>query len=396
MTVDVRLAEVHGLSRLALDGVGVTVDLVEQLHAAIAGTVLPLRTASPGRTRGITGLVYRSIRGVTGLVGGAVDLALTPFAGQSVEAAGSGRRSPLRAAINGIVGDHLERSANPLAIPMRLRHRDQALTPSADALGQLIDAPSSRLLIAVHGLCLDHRCWTPPAGDNRVDLPASLAAERGLTPLYLHYNTGRAIDTNGREFAELLEQLSTAWPVPLTELILLGHSMGGLVARSACHHGEQLGHRWTRQVRRVVCLGSPHHGAPLERIGFGLEQLLGASRYSAPFQRLGQIRSTGITDLRHGQIITHSGAGGPPTLPRLPAWAQLHVIAGIKAEQPDSIKARLIGDGLVPIDSALGRHRDPALQLPVAAAHQRVLPATSHIGLLQHPQVLDTLRDWID
>ncbi len=56
------------------------------------------------------------------------------------------------------------------------------------------------------------------------------------------------------------------WPVELEEIALVGHSMGGLVARSACHLGAVRGDRWTRLVRQTVTLGSPHMGAPLEQL----------------------------------------------------------------------------------------------------------------------------------
>ncbi|TVQ41435.1 MAG: alpha/beta hydrolase, partial [Wenzhouxiangella sp.] len=161
-------------------------------------------------------------------------------------------------------------------------------------------------------------------------------------------------------------------------------------------------HEWTRHLRRMIFLGSPHHGSPLERAGYGLERLLGASPYSAPFQRLGRMRSAGITDLRHGRIIEVAGQADHGVYrdsdhrqPLLPGHVELHAIAATRAERADRLAARLIGDGLVPVASALGHHPDPVRHLPIPEQHQRILPATSHIDLLHHPQVLESIEHWL-
>ena len=131
-------------------------------------------------------------------------------------------------------------------------------------------------------------------------------------PVYLHYNSGRHVSENGREFAALLEQLVAGWPVPVDELVIVGHSMGGLVARSACHHAEAQGQAWLASLTKLVCLGTPHHGAPLERGGRWVDVLLGLSPYVAPFARLGKARSAGITDLRFGNLQRRRLAGPRP------------------------------------------------------------------------------------
>ena len=129
------------------------------------------------------------------------------------------------------------------------------------------------------------------------------ARDLGFTPVYLHYNSGLHVSTNGRALAQQLERLVAQWPRPLERLVLLGHSMGGLLARSALYYGTQAGHRWPARLDDLVFLGTPHHGAPLERAGHWVDLVLGATPYAAPFARLGQVRSAGITDLRHGNLM---------------------------------------------------------------------------------------------
>jgi len=74
-----------------------------------------------------------------------------------------------------------------------------------------------------------------------------LRDDLGYSPVFLRYNTGLHVSVNGRTLAEILELLQDQWPVPITELVLIGHSMGGLVARSACHYGAELQHGWGRR-----------------------------------------------------------------------------------------------------------------------------------------------------
>lgn len=396
MTTNLHPSDLQGLSRLAIDGVAGTVGLVEHLHYTIFRVSAPVGRAAHGRTGGITGMVYRSILGVTGLVGGTVEFAFNQFTSDSANRHSAPERERLLAIINGVIGDHLAASANPLAIEMQLRRQGQALSIESGALAAAIDRPSPRLLIAVHGLCLDDLRWTPKTGESAVDIPATLARQLGYTNLCLHYNTGRPIATNGREFAVLLEQLVEQWPVPVEEVVLLGHSMGGLVSRSACHYACDSGHRWPEKLRRMIFLGTPHHGSPLERAGHLLEQALAISPYSAPFNRLGAIRSAGITDLRHGRILdTDFDTDQDISGARMPDHVGLHAIAATRAERADSAASRLFGDGLVPIDSALGRHPDPARHLPIPPEHQHILPATRHVGLLHHPQACQTIHRWL-
>ncbi len=52
----------------------------------------------------------------------------------------------------------------------------------------------------------------------------------------------------------------------------------------------------------MVSIGTPHHGAPLERGSNWLDYAMDLSPYVAPFTRIGKKRSAGITDLGHGSI----------------------------------------------------------------------------------------------
>ncbi len=386
--------DLRGVGRLAIDAVTGVTDLVEAMHRTISGVAPPLGEPLSGPTGGIAGLVYRSVRGATRLVGRGIDSALAAAS----PLLGAAQPMPLRdaavAALNGVYGDHLVRSANPLAIPMALRRNAQPLHLDAETLRRSLPDIGPHLLIAIHGLCMNDRQWLR----NGHDHAAALASAYGYTPLYLHYNSGRHVADNGRELAELIEQLVASWPVPVESLTLLGHSMGGLLARSAVHHAQQQGLAWTGKLRAIAFLGTPHHGAPLERAGNWFDTLLSQSPYSAPFLRLGDSRSAGIKDLRFGHITDATPRGRHRHDTRepvpLPKGVRCFAIAASRG-RADRPLAKLPSDGLVPIASALGQHQDASHSLAIPAAHQWIAHACSHFDLLSRADVYARLHQWL-
>jgi pimeloyl-ACP methyl ester carboxylesterase len=398
------LQALRGTSALAIQAVQGITDLVEEMHGAISGLALPIASKSvkPRKTRGITGLVYRSVRGITGAVGWCVnrglDVAQMPLVSKALAPAAKQLtaklklksaepyRETVRAAANGVLGDTLAVTNNPLAIHMQFRQQGSALQPSSN---------NGKLLILVHGLCMNDLQWLREGHDHG----AMLAQAYGYEPIYLHYNTGRQISQNGANFAQLLEHTLQSWPTPVSELVIVGHSMGGLVTRSACHHALQQKHAWLKHLCKLVTLGTPHAGAPLERAGRGVDYLLGISPYTAPFARLGLVRSAGIMNLRDG-AVTPDGE-----LPAWPKHVKLFALACTKQKAPlekqkrgfaEPLK-RLLGDGLVPVKSALALEDKPTLGLPLKlpASRQAVVYETDHFQMLSSQQVAKHLLRWL-
>jgi hypothetical protein len=393
--IRVRACDLRGISRLAIEATAGLTDLVEAMHHNIARAPGILGAPPAGPTRGITGLVYRSIRGVTRLVGSGIDVVLgqiDPLLGQQSTLPG---REAGQAALNGVLGDYLANSGNPLAIPMGLRRDGQPVR-----LDALSPPPTGKLVVLVHGLCMNDLQWNRQGHNHGT----ALARDLGYTPVFLRYNSGRHISTNGRELADLLETVVKQWPVPLAELAIVGHSMGGLVSRSACHYGRLSGHDWPRHLRKLVFLGTPHHGAPLERGGHWVDILLGLSPYTAPLARLGKIRSAGITDLRHGNLLDEDWAGhdrfaraGDRRRPvPLPEGVRCYALAATLAkEERGNLADRLLGDGLVSVNSALGRHPDPNRTLGFPPARQWVGYGMNHLAVLGRPEAYEQIKQWL-
>ncbi len=368
------LSDLRGVMRLAVEAtVGVT-DVVEKMHHTIQLGHLPLGTSRAEKTDGLTGLVYRGIRGTTRLVGKGLDAGMAPVAALLPEEASNATRDAFVSAINGVSGDHLVETDNPLAIEMSLRYEEQA-------------AVTGKVLLLVHGLCLNDEHWARD-GHNHGE---ALAADLGYSPIYLRYNTGLPVADNGRDLADLLESALQDWPVPVSEFAIVGHSMGGLVARSACHHGSLAGHDWLQHLHKLVSIGTPHHGAPLERGSNWLEYAMDFSPYATPFTRITTKRSAGITDLRHGSI-TDTMQGFVP----LPEGVECYAMAASLSKRQSQAGKKLVGDGLVPVDSALGRHKDPGRTLLFPEQHQWVGFETGHLKLLGDPEVYAQLRKWFE
>ena len=391
-------ADLRGAAQLTTDAVDGLTSLVEAMHARIAS--LPGVPVAPDeRTSGITGLVYKSVRGVTRVVGGSVD-ALLGWLGPTLAAAGVGslpqaEREAVVAALNGVLGDHLAATDNPLAITMAFRHQGKPLVLDRFAMRLRLRDAGPRPLVLLHGRCMSDLQWQR----NGHDQGSALAREAGYTPVYLHYNSGLSISTNGRILAQQMERLLDAWPVPIERMAMIGHSMGGLVARSALHHAVLIQRgalRWPGRVDDLVCLGTPHQGAPLEAAGHGVDVLLSTAPYAAPLARLGKMRSAGINDLRHGNIVNSSGDGTqrPDAVP-LPSGARCYAVAASLGPKGGSLKEHLLGDGLVPVASALGQHREPARRLAFDRERQTVVHATGHLDLLASVEVFDLLRNWL-
>ena len=399
-----KAADLRGVAQLATQATSGVTRIAEGVHQSVWRTMGVPGGKESGQTGGITGLVYQSIQGVTQLVGKGLDglfSKLEPLLKSAVDGnAATPEREAVLAALNGVIGDRLVASGNPLATPMSLRYQGaaldwQALPPMPEATGKIV--------LLIHGLCMNDLQWQSSGATLAGNHGATLAAELGYTPIYVRYNTGLHTSQNAHELSQQLEQLLAHWPTPLDELTVIGHSMGGLVMRGALHYAQADGLRWPGVLKHLVFLGTPHHGAPLERAGNWVDVILGSTPYSAPFAKLGQLRSAGITDLRYGHVLDLDWQGHdrfrrkPDSRQRLPLpeGVACFAVAATLAAKRSALADRLIGDGLVPLHSALGQHDDPQRTLVFAKTSQWIAYRTSHMALLSSPEVSRQMVAWL-
>ncbi|MBL3556012.1 MULTISPECIES: esterase/lipase family protein [Marinobacter] len=287
------------------------------------------------------------------------------------------------AILSGFLGDWLEARDNPLAMPMTLFHGTEPVAPGSPIAG----GPGSTLCISIHGLMELESVWTIPGGDGAHYGSLLAGVNSDITPLTLRYNTGRPIYRNGETLADLLDSLVSQWPVPVSRIILIGHSMGGLLIRSACHHGQCHGYGWLEQLSDCVYIGAPHDGSWLAKGARAVADLM--NRAPRDYLRvLGEVidlRSEGIRNLSRGEVV--SGVNEqPPLLPGTRHYA----VCGLLARDRQHPVNTLFGDALVHESSARGREREGWALTGVAS-----FPGVDHIRLAHHPRVAVQLEEWL-
>jgi pimeloyl-ACP methyl ester carboxylesterase len=410
-TKHLRASDARAVVQLATDAVHSIARVTEGVHQSVWARLGVRNATQAQRTQGLTAWVYKAIHGLTFAVGRGIDTALARLQPTLERLEGSAEGSPEReavlAALNGVMGDHLHQTKSPLATAMTLRFEGQ---PVWDADGRLSHATlqaaqpaQPKVLLLIHGLCMNDLQWNTEHKGRAVNHGETLAQALGCSLLTLRYNTGLHISSNGHELARQLEKLLADWPVPLQEIHVLAHSMGGLVMRSGVHAATLAKMRWPQQLKTIVFLGTPHHGAPLERAGNKVDVILASTPYTAPFSRLAQLRSSGITDLRYGLLLDEDWAGrnrfrrAPDhrTVLPLPEGVACYAVAGTVSTTRGLLAERLVGDGLVPLHSALGQHDDAARSLHFAKTSTFIAYRTGHMALLSSPAVGAQLLKWL-
>lgn len=384
-------SDLQGISQLSVDTVKGITKVVESLHNTISEST-PILGSSKDKTSGLTGAIYKGINAVTHLLGEGLNAVLNKTRGMHGEYSGEHKLSKTREAVasamNGVLGDHFDKGENPLAIIMSFRVGGQRL--DKNQLKQVFNKTESTITILIHGLCMNDLQWTRD-GHNHGEM---LEQELGHTVIYLHYNTGLHVSENGRQLSQLLSDIEVKTDQTIN---ILGHSMGGLVARSACYYAKELNHSWLKALDKMVFLGTPHHGALLAKGGHWADVFLQISPYSAPFAKITKVRSNGLTDLRHGYVIDEDWQEHDERqVLGLPEKVTCYAIATTTSEYNSSkISEKIVGDGLVSINSALGIHKNHKFDLKIAKQNQWTSGNISHMQLLSNEEVYQVIENWL-
>lgn len=398
-----RIREIRGSVRLAGQTFEHLTSRIHEFHRAISDMPFNAMPAVPGvkhgsdGTRvihdGITDGVYSAIKGIGGALFKQADVALKaaernfqPATKTAVAATPPAiARDNVVSALSGLIGDTMAQERNPLRVKLGFYREGHRLLLTAPVLEASYPEASGRLAVFIHGLCCNEHSWRlyaeqhAPYGDQLAGL--------GYTPLYLRYNTGLHISLNGRTLARAIDKLAAHWPVPVTELVLIGHSMGGLVARSAAYKAAKSNMAWPSKVSHILCLGTPHTGAPLEQFVHAATPVLEAFPLSRPLAKVLAVRSEGIRDLRHGFVADEHwkkrtaeerNADARTEIPRL-ATVKYHFIGSSIGIDEHHWLGKAIGDGLVKLPSSTARE--------LADADTATLYSAHHMQLLNHPAI---------
>jgi len=393
-----RDGRLKGVTRVVFGAIIEMTNVVESMHQSVVTMGGLLGDADRGRTSGLTGMVYGSIRGLVSLLekGTAADF-LSSAADEGIDEASPGGEAWI-AALNGVVGDYLEETDNSLAIRMGLRHDGKAIALGDPLFREAVNEADGRILLMVHGSSANDLQWERDGHDHG----AAVAERLGYLPVYLRYNSGLHISQNGERLAALLEEFIDEVE-EVDEIAIVAHSMGGLVSRSACHYAEQHGHRWRSCLRDMVFLATPHHGALLERVGNRVHDLLRITAYSAPIAMLANVRSAGVTDLRYGNLLDEDWRGadrfewstdGRTPVP-LPEGVDCFAVGATLGQSGGRVADGVVGDGLVQLDSALGQHERSEMTLDFPESHKLVVRRTGHLDILGDPDVTEAIVEWL-
>jgi len=413
----------RGLKALVHDAVDVTTDLVGVGHEsaarsarAVTDRIEPLRVPAAIvddvrrlSTNGLLGTIKVVNRVVEKVTDVALDLATdSPETDEAKIVPAVSMRSDETTTgawisdasiglLNAAVGDHLSARDNGLDMSMLFRVADHYVNLAPPAISAALPEPSPRVAFFVHGLGTTEWSWCLAAeqyhGDPTTHFGSLLERDLGVTPVFLRYNTGRRVPDNGRLLAQELQRFVDAYPVPIEELTLIGHSMGGLVLRSACHYGDDDGMPWTGLVRRLFCLGSPHAGAPLAKLGHVVGDVLESIDLPGT-QITGRIisgRSAGIKDLRHGDVVDEDWLEANPDVTEdttlLPHASHYFMSATITSD-PEHVVGHLVGDLMVRRPSAEG----PELCESHFDIETFRYGGVMHHQLQNHPAVYEVIR----
>lgn len=404
---DERRREVRALSELGLTELSKASSGVHDTHRAISdrvfsvlrrplgATVAPVQTIHDAITDGVYKVVSSQLTLAGQAAGQIADLPLSSTVSETTSGA------TVIGVVQGLIGDELDGRQSVLAEDnLSIRVAGRAVAPTADDLAAAFPRATGRIAIYVHGLVETEHAW-------RVGQKDSAPYEHhlwtaGVTSVFIRYNTGRHISTNGQDLTEVLDDLVRCWPVPVDDVVLIGHSMGGLVLRSAVHYAGKAGHGWIRKVRVTVSLGTPHHGAPLENLAHYASAALARVPETNAFGRLLRRRSAGIRDLRGASLLDGDWVGDDPdklgevltaTVPLLPG-ADHYAVAATLTRDPRHPVSRVLGDGLVLHRSADGR--DDERPIGFHPDNRLHLGGVTHFSLLNHPVIAERLLAWID
>ncbi|MBD0322431.1 MAG: alpha/beta fold hydrolase [Aldersonia sp.] len=399
-------SETSALTRLALVELGGAVDGIGSIHRAVSDRIFAgVRLGVGPSVRPIkrvhdtiTDVVYRTVSGSAKAGGEAAGYLLDAGYTETIRPSDTLRGGSWLAVLQGLRGDALEQERSPLATPISIRVDGKSIAPESAALAQAFPTATGRVVVFLHGLMESERAWRlggrPTYGER-------LARDLDATAVEIRYNTGRHISDNGASLSELLGELVRNWPVEVDQLALVGHSMGGLVSRSATYQAALADEFWVRRVHHIVCLGSPHYGAPLEQLVHYASAALQVLPESRPLGKLLRRRSSGIRDLRHGSLVDEDWrdrdadalfAAACREVPLLDGAMHCFVSAAIVASERNPL-GRLVGDGLVLTPSASGRTRRKRIGFREEDGVH--VPSANHFTLLNNDVVYERLRGWL-
>jgi hypothetical protein len=299
--------------------------------------------------------------------------------------------------INGLHGDSMDEKGHQALVKMSFRYksRDIEISQIKDYIN--LSENKGKLIILIHGLMNDDNIWHSNPEDLIQRMGSFLEKQNKANILYLRYNTGRHISQNGQDFSLLIQNLLDFYRKDITEIVIMAHSMGGLVTRSACYYAGKLDHNWISILKKVFLIGVPNEGSYVARIAHMTQYFM---RKIDPTDndkvaKFFEIRSNGIKDLSFGFLIDEDWQNTDYENKKVVKATKIlplknveyFLIAGIVSDEKSKKKIfNFFGDGLVEKKSALSNlFKENEMQSGLV--NFKLFENENHLALLESKEV---------
>jgi pimeloyl-ACP methyl ester carboxylesterase len=311
--------------------------------------------------------------------------------------------------LNGLHGDSMAAKGNRALVHMSFRHQSRDI--SVEKLKEVYDfaTHSGNVIIMVHGLMNDESIWQSEPIDTVQRLGSALEKKPKATVLYLRYNTGLHISENGRSLSDLIQKFVETYQSEIKKLVIISHSMGGLVSRSACYYAGIQNQNWTELLKKVFLIGVPNEGSYLARVAYMTQYFF---RKLDPSEKdtvakFFDVRSNGIKDLSFGYLVDEDWQNKKDGIEKNIQATKIYplqnldyyLIAGTVSEEKNKNRVfTFFGDGLVEKKSALS---DLFITNSMISGkvNMKLFPNENHLTLLESKEVAEFVKTglgWTD
>ncbi len=310
------------------------------------------------------------------------------FSGDLLKNARTKTEEKLLPVLNGIAGDVLEENMDARAIKMSFRFDYEDV--GIEELSKFYDFEDKKpVCILIHGLFGDEYMWKKLPDEKKNKIGDILEKQLDANILYLRYNTGLHISENGRSLSNLLERFVKQYRSG--NIHLIGHSMGGLLIRSAGYYADIQQQEWNRKVKNIFLIGVPNEGSYVAQIAEFVNKVFRKVDISKDelVSKFLDIRSNGIKDLAYAYLTDEDwlNAKEKPeqkTRVRPLKGVKYFLIAGTLGK--NKMLSTYFGDGLVGSQSAISENIETNFFTNVS---HKVFENEDHISLLSSLNVAE-------